>query len=123
MIPKREHGAVPLLFSPPFLRFTTPRFLWMTTDESMRTAGLPTYSLFGAPNSIPTTIFWPKQINWNFSCSILDIVGGNVSGENHEGGDLDPFVEGPWMTKHNSTYYLEYAAPGTQWNVYGDGVY
>lgn len=44
-------------------------------------------------------------------------------GENHEGGDLDPFIEGPWMNKHDDTYYLQYAAPGTQWNVYGDGVY
>lgn len=44
-------------------------------------------------------------------------------GENHEGGDLDPFIEGPWMNKHNGTYYLQYAVPGTQWNVYGDGVY
>ncbi len=44
-------------------------------------------------------------------------------GENHEGGDLDPFIEGPWMNKHDGKYYLQYAAPGTQWNVYGDGVY
>jgi hypothetical protein len=27
------------------------------------------------------------------------------------------------MVKHNDTYYLEYGAPGTQWNVYADGVY
>ena len=27
------------------------------------------------------------------------------------------------MTKHNGKYYLQYAAPGTQFNVYGDGVY
>ncbi len=32
-------------------------------------------------------------------------------------------VEGAWMTKHNGTYYLQYAAPGTQWTVYSDGVY
>ena len=30
---------------------------------------------------------------------------------------------GAWMTKHNGKYYLQYAAPGTQFNVYGDGVY
>src|SRR5690625_194990 len=52
-----------------------------------------------------------------------ELRGWERFGENHEGGDLDPFIEGPWMTKHNDTYYLEYAAPGTQWNVYGDGVY
>ena len=34
-----------------------------------------------------------------------------------------PFIEGPWMTKNNNTYYLQYAAPGTEYNVYSDGVY
>lgn len=43
-------------------------------------------------------------------------------GQDHE-SDLKPFIEGPWMVKHNDTYYLEYGAPGTQWNVYADGVY
>ncbi|MEH0155382.1 family 43 glycosylhydrolase [Limibacter armeniacum] len=33
------------------------------------------------------------------------------------------YIEGPWMTKHDGKYYLQYAAPGTQFNVYGDGVY
>ena len=27
------------------------------------------------------------------------------------------------MTKHNNKYYLQYAAPGTEFNVYGDGAY
>lgn len=35
----------------------------------------------------------------------------------------DPYIEGAWMTKHNGTYYLQYACPGTQYNIYGDGVY
>ena len=34
-----------------------------------------------------------------------------------------PFIEGAWMTKHNGRYYLQYAAPGTQYNTYVDGVY
>jgi xylan 1,4-beta-xylosidase len=34
-----------------------------------------------------------------------------------------PWIEGMWMNKHNGRYYLQYAAPGTQFNVYGDGVY
>ncbi len=34
-----------------------------------------------------------------------------------------PYIEGAWMTKHNGKYYLQYAIPGTQFNVYGDGVY
>ncbi len=44
-------------------------------------------------------------------------------GEDHMGGEHEPFIEGPWMTKYDNTYYLEYAAPGTEFNVYGDGVY
>lgn len=43
-------------------------------------------------------------------------------GQDHK-SDLKPFIEGPWMVKHKGTYYLEYGAPGTQWNVYADGVY
>ena len=31
--------------------------------------------------------------------------------------------EGPCMNKLNGKYYLQYAAPGTEYRVYGDGVY
>ena len=51
-----------------------------------------------------------------------DIYGWERFGENHT-SDIKPFIEGAWMTKHNGKYYLQYAAPGTQFNVYGDGVY
>lgn len=34
-----------------------------------------------------------------------------------------PYIEGAWMTKHDGRYYLQYAAPGTEYNVYADGVY
>ncbi len=33
------------------------------------------------------------------------------------------WVEGPWMTKHDGTYYLQYSAPGTDWITYAVGVY
>ena len=35
----------------------------------------------------------------------------------------DPYIEGAWMNKHNGKYYLQYAIPGTEFNIYGDGVY
>lgn len=41
--------------------------------------------------------------------------------EDNDGHEA-PWIEGAWMTKHAGTYYLQYAAPGTQLNVYGDGV-
>lgn len=34
-----------------------------------------------------------------------------------------PFIEGAFMTKNNGKYYLQYAAPATEVNAYGDGVY
>jgi xylan 1,4-beta-xylosidase len=33
-----------------------------------------------------------------------------------------PWIEGPWMTKHDGSYYLQYAAPGTEYASYADGV-
>ncbi|MCU4166101.1 family 43 glycosylhydrolase [Carboxylicivirga caseinilyticus] len=33
------------------------------------------------------------------------------------------YMEGASMTKYNGKYYLQYAAPGTQFNVYADGAY
>ncbi|NEU09935.1 family 43 glycosylhydrolase [Flavihumibacter sp. R14] len=44
-------------------------------------------------------------------------------GENHSDTVLKGYIEGPWLTKYNNTYYMQYAAPGTEFNVYGDGVY
>lgn len=44
-------------------------------------------------------------------------------GENHADTVLGGYIEGPWLTKHNNKYYMQYAAPGTEFNVYGDGVY
>lgn len=45
-------------------------------------------------------------------------------GENNYHPTLkEGYMEGASMTKHNGKYYLQYAAPGTQFNVYADGVY
>lgn len=35
----------------------------------------------------------------------------------------DPYIEGAWMTKYQNRYYLQYACPGAEYNVYSDGVY
>lgn len=43
-------------------------------------------------------------------------------GQDHR-GDIDPFMEGAWMTKHAGKYYLQYGAPGTEYNVYANGTY
>lgn len=43
-------------------------------------------------------------------------------GQDHS-SNMAPYLEGPWMTKYNDIYYLQYGAPGTEFNVYADGVY
>ena len=43
-------------------------------------------------------------------------------GEMNEYTDV-AWIEGPWLQKHNGTYYLEYSASGTQWKTYADGYY
>lgn len=34
-----------------------------------------------------------------------------------------PYIEGAWMNKYEGKYYLQYACPGTEYNIYADGVY
>ena len=34
-----------------------------------------------------------------------------------------PWIEGPWMVKHNGKYYLQYAAIGLEFGSYSHGVY
>jgi len=34
-----------------------------------------------------------------------------------------PWIEGPYMNKHDGRYYLQYAAPGTELPFYADGCY
>ncbi|MEJ7644085.1 MAG: family 43 glycosylhydrolase [Chryseolinea sp.] len=43
-------------------------------------------------------------------------------GRDHR-SSIKPFMEGAWMTKHNGKYYLQYGAPGTEYNVYANGTY
>jgi len=44
-------------------------------------------------------------------------------GRDHRDSSITPFIEGAWMTKHAERYYLQYGAPGTEYNVYATGVY
>ena len=48
--------------------------------------------------------------------------GWHRFGENMDDTFLDGFIEGAWMTKYNGKYYFQYAAPGTEFSGYADGV-
>ena len=39
------------------------------------------------------------------------------------GQPTKPYVEGAWVTKHGGKYYLQYGAPGTEFNAYANGTY
>ncbi|SDZ49471.1 family 43 glycosylhydrolase [Herbiconiux ginsengi] len=43
--------------------------------------------------------------------AIFELIGGR------------PFIEGAWMTHHDGTYHLQYAAPQTESHLYADGIY
>ena len=51
-----------------------------------------------------------------------DKYGWEVPGEQNELTG-NGWNEGAWMTKYNNRYYLQYAAPGTEFKTYADGVY
>ncbi|MFZ2286976.1 MAG: family 43 glycosylhydrolase [Bacteroidales bacterium] len=51
-----------------------------------------------------------------------DRYGWEVPGEFNE-LQRNGWNEGAWMTKYNNRYYLQYAAPGTEFKTYADGVY
>ncbi len=51
-----------------------------------------------------------------------DKYGWEVPGEFNE-LTRNGWNEGAWMTKYNNRYYLQYAAPGTEFKTYADGVY
>jgi len=57
-----------------------------------------------------------------------EIHGWERFGQDHNGllangQPTNPYVEGAWMTKHGGRYYLQYGAPGTEFNAYANGTY
>ncbi len=44
-------------------------------------------------------------------------------GPDHTGEEKPTYIEGAWLTKHAGRYYLQYGAPGTEFNVYATGTY
>lgn len=88
------------------------------------------YMFWGSSNVYPIrgkkldkgNLFRPSPVTDTlFNLNITDH-GWERFGENNS-DTLRGYIEGPWLTKHNGTYYMQYAAPGTEFNVYADGVY
>jgi hypothetical protein len=89
------------------------------------------YLFWGSSNTYP---IWGTKLDKNnrfrADTTIVEILnldeekhGWERFGENHSDTILGGYMEGAWLTKHNNKYYMQYAAPGTEFNVYADGVY
>jgi len=89
------------------------------------------YMFWGSSNKFPIRGRMLDRKNNFFPSGEVDTLfnldepkhGWERFGENNSSTTLGGYIEGAWMTKHNGTYYLQYAAPGTEFNVYADGVY
>lgn len=88
------------------------------------------YMYWGSSNTFPIKV---RELDRNKrfrpSETIHELFGLNGKehgwerfGEDHR-DTIPGYIEGPWMNRIGDTYYLQYAAPGTEFNVYADGAY
>lgn len=88
------------------------------------------FMYFGSSNLYPIygiELDWTKKLSYRGVAQPAislqpDIQGWERFGQDHRWA-TKPFMEGAWMTKHAGKYYLQYGAPGTEYNVYANGVY
>lgn len=88
------------------------------------------YFFWGCTNTSP---IWGVELEKGTMkplCAPVGLIWGHPErhgferfGENNRPNGTAPYIEGAWMTKYKGKYYLQYAAPGTELNVYSDGVY
>lgn len=88
------------------------------------------YMYFGSSNFYPLygiELDYEKQLGYRGTAKELIALRPERHGWERFGRDhrdaIKPFIEGAWMTKHGGKYYLQYAAPGTEYNVYANGTY
>jgi hypothetical protein len=87
------------------------------------------YLYYGCSNSKPISgieldarNFNPKGTPVECFNSNKKVYGWEQTGDYNNQAE-DPWIEGAWMTKYKGKYYLQYAAPGTQFKSYCDGLY
>jgi len=88
------------------------------------------YFYYGCSNNSPImAVELDKNNKLNPIGTPVACFGGNPADHGWEQtGDYNncsdsPWIEGAWINKFNGKYYLQYAAPGTQYKSYADGVY
>ncbi len=89
------------------------------------------YMYFGSSNVFP---LYGIELDYNNRLTYKGAAKGLIKldperhgwerfGQDHRQEEIEPFTEGAWMTKHGGKYYLQYGAPGTEYNVYATGTY
>lgn len=88
------------------------------------------FMYFGSSNLYPlygVELDPENQLNYLGTAREMIALRPDVHGWERFGPDhrytVKPFIEGAWMTKHAGKYYLQYGAPGTEYNVYANGTY
>ena len=89
------------------------------------------YMFWGSSNVFPIKAkILDKNHRFSASDSTYQLFGLDMKkhgwerfGENNSDTVLGGYMEGAWLTKHKNKYYMQYAAPGTEFNVYAYGVY
>jgi hypothetical protein len=66
--------------------------------------------------AVPLLLLHPEEHGW-------ERFGQDHSGLLANGQPTKPYLEGAWMTKVGRRYYLQYGAPGTEFNAYANGTY
>jgi hypothetical protein len=88
------------------------------------------FMYFGSSNLYPIygiELDFHKQLSYVGTAKELIALHPEEHGWERFGRDhreaTKPFIEGAWMTRHKGKFYLQYAAPGTEYNVYANGTY
>ncbi len=72
----------------------------------------------------PVPLFWSDIKNHGFEVrKPEDVIYSIFNGRRDYGPEELPWIEGPYMIKHNGKYYLQYAAIGLEFISYSHGVY
>lgn len=81
------------------------------------------YPIFGAELDKSKNLTYKEKDNYIGLIYLHpELHGWERFGRDHR-DTIKPFTEGAWMTKNNGKYYLQYGAPGTEFNVYANGTY
>lgn len=72
----------------------------------------------------PKQLFWSDIKNHGFEVrKPEDVIYSIFNGRRDYGPEELPWIEGPYVIKHNGKYYLQYAAIGLEFISYSHGVY